>query len=305
MVCTAGVIIDNDEIGPVSVDLSSEADVRRFFTWSGQTDITFSLDSATELASVELYFLNYPSERIGLPEIELSSLTSMGDSSGTRINYVFDVDNSDVLSSTDDMRRKVTLGILANQNLGNIAILRVDIIFSGVNDIDWFFLSEINLCSGTPTATDVIQFTTLQPNTVELSPTNPTSSVQLCCSVLPPGMFEWQWRRGGTMLDGGRYQTSTTDGTRTGILDITGLRTSDEGSYTCRVNRPGQSSTGQLTVTLVLPGKFSPIPTLPYRTLRPSIIVYRCRNEQSFIRGVGGHWDPLPPPPPPARVPPS
>ena len=252
MVCTTGVIIDND-VGPMSVDLSSEADVQRFFTWSVQPDIALSLNTATELASVELYFLNYPSERIGLPEIELSRVTSQGDP-GTRINYVFDVGNSDVLSSTDDMRRKVTLGILANQNFGNIAILRVDVIFSGVDDIEWFFLSEINLCSGTPTATDVI----LQPNGVELSPTNPTSSVQLRCSVLPPGMFEWQWRQGGTVLDGGRYQNSTTDETRTGILDITRLRSSDEGSYTCHVNRPGQSSTAQQTVTLVVPGKSHP-----------------------------------------------
>ena len=259
MVCTAGVIIDND-VGPMSVDLSSEADVQSFFTWSGQADITFRLDEARELASLELYFLNYPSERIGLPEIELSRLAGVGDSSGTRINYVFDVDNSDVLSSTDDMRRKVTLGILANQNLGNIAFLRVDIIFSGMNDIDWFFLSEINLCSGTPTATYLI----LQPNRVELSPTNPTSSVQLRCSVLPPGMFEWEWRQGGTVLGGGRYQTSTTDETRTGILNITGLRSSDEGSYTCHVNRQGQSNTEQQNFTLVLPGEFSLIPTLPY-----------------------------------------
>ena len=247
-------ITDNDN-GPSSVDLSSEADVQSFFTWLGEADITFQLNEPTELASLELYFLNYPSERIGLPAIELFSFNNLNDQSGTRISYV--LNTSDVLSSTDNITRKLTLDILGNQNLGSYSVLRVNFSYTGVSDIDWFFLSEINLCSGTPTATDII---TTQAR-VELSSNNPSNSVQLRCSVSSPGSFQWQWRQGSNVLNGGRFQNSTANGIRTGILEITGLRSSDEGSYTCCVNSQGQSST-QRSITLVLPGKFSLIPTL-------------------------------------------
>ena len=250
-------IIDNDN-GPSSVDLSSEADVQSFFTWFGEADIIFQLNGSTELASLELYFLNYPSQRIGLPTIELFSFDDLLDSSGTCISYV--LNNSDVLSSTDNIRRNVTLGILGNQNLGSYSRLILNFSFAGMSDIDWFFLSEINLCSGTPTATDII---TTQAR-VELSSNNPSDSVQLRCSVPSVGMFQWQWRRGSTVLGGGHFQNSTADGTRTGILEITGLRSSDEGSYTCRVNRQGLPSTQDISITLVLPGKFSLIPTLDF-----------------------------------------
>ena len=253
-------IIDNDN-GPSSVDISSETDVQSFFTWFREADITFQLNGSTELASLELYFLNYTSQRIGLPAIELLSFDSVLDSQsgtpGTLINYV--LNNSDVLSSTDNIRRKVMLGILGNQGFGTYSVLRVNFSFAGVSDIDWFFLSEINLCSGTPTATDTI---TTQAR-VELSSNDPSDSVQLRCSVSSLGLFQWQWRQGSNVLNGGRFQNSTADGTRTGILEITGLGSTDEGSYTCRVNCQGLPSTQQQSsITLVLPGKFSLILTL-------------------------------------------
>ena len=204
----------------------------------------------------ELYFLNYPSEGIGLPTIELFSFDDISDQSGTSISYV--LNNSDMLSSTDNVRRKVTLGILGNQNLGSYSRLRVDFSYTGVSDIEWLFLSEINLCTGTPTATDIV---TTQAR-VELSSNNPSNSVQLRCSVSTPVSFQWQWRRDGNVLSGGRFQTSTADETRTGILEITELRSTDEGLYRCLVNRQGQTNVQQKFITLVLPGKFSLIPTM-------------------------------------------
>ena len=245
-------IIDNDN-GPSSVDLSSEADVQRFFTWRGEADIEFQLSNEpTELASLELYYLNYPSQRIGLPAIDLFSSDDIGDQSGTHINYV--LYNSGVVSTciTDNIRRKVTLVILGNQNLGSYSVLRVNFSYTGVSNIDWFFPSEINLC--TSTATDII----ITQAKVELCSNNPSDSVQLRCSVSSSAMrfFDWQWGQGNnTDLNSGRFQTTTTDGTRTGILEITELRSSDEGSYTCRVKHQVQSSTQQQTITLVLPGK--------------------------------------------------
>ena len=250
MTCAANVgkaIIDDDN-GPTSVDLSSEADVQRFFTWFGEADIEFLFSSASELASLELDFLNYPSEGIGLPTIELLSFRDISDRSGTSISYV--LNSSDMLSSTDNVRRKVTLGILGNQNLGRYERLRVDFSYTGGSDIEWLFLSEINLCTGTPTATDTI---TTQAR-VELSSNNPSDSVQLRCSVSTPVSFQWQWRRGGNVLSGGRFQTSTADGTRTGILEITELRSTDEGMFSCRVIRQG-FNLQQNFITLVLPGK--------------------------------------------------
>ena len=255
-------IIDNDN-GPSSVDLSSEADVQSFFIWRGEADIVFKLNGPTELASLELYYLNYPSQRIGLPAIELFSLDDIGDQSGTHINYV--LYNSGVVSicTTDNIRRKVTLDILGNQNFGSYSVLRVNFSYTGVSNIDWFFPSEINLC--TSTATDII----ITQAKVELCSRNPTDSVQLRCLVSSSAtsLFDWQWRQGNTVLSGGRFQNSTADETRTGILEITELRSTDEGSYTCRVNRQGLPSTQhvqQSSITLVLPGKFNLIPTLDF-----------------------------------------
>ena len=254
----AGTAIIDDDNGPSSVALSSAADVQRFFTWFGKADIDFQFSPASELASLELYFLNYPSERIGLPTIELFSFDVALVTSGTSINYV--LNNSDMLSSTDDVRRTVTLGILGNQNLGSYSRLRVNFSYTGVSNIEWLFLSEISLCTGTPTATDII---TTQAR-VELSSDDPSDSVQLRCSVSTPVSFQWQWirMRLGNVLSGGRFQTSTADGTRTGILEITELRSTDEESYVCRVNRQGQSNIQQSFIALVLPGKFCLIPTL-------------------------------------------
>ena len=250
-----GTAIIDDDNGPSSVDLSSVADVQRFFTWFGEADIGFRFSPASELASLELYFLSYPSEGIGLPTIELFSFDDAFDTSGTSISYV--LNNSDMLSSTDNVRRKVTLEILGNQNLGSYSRLRVDFSYTGVSDIEWLFLSEINLCTGTPTATATDIITTQAR--VELSSNNPSDSVQLRCSVSTPVSFQWQWirMRDGNVLSGGRFQTSTADGTRTGILEITELRSTDEGSYRCQVNRQGQTNVQQNFITLVLPGEFT------------------------------------------------
>ena len=260
---SAGTAIIDDDNGPTSVDLSSEADVQRFFTWFGEADIDFQFSSASELASLELYFLNYPSEGIGLPTIELFGFDDIVDQSGTSISYV--VNNSDMLSSTDNARRNVTLEILGNQNLGSYSRLRVNFSYTGVSNIEWLFLSEINLCTGTPTATATDIITTQAR--VELSSNNPSDSVQLRCSVSTPVSFQWQWirMRLGTVLSGGRFQTSTTDGTRTGVLEITELRSTDEGSYTCRVNRQGQTNVQQNFITLVLPGKLLTLFCIHYR----------------------------------------
>ena len=164
------------------------------------------------------------------------------------------LNNSDMLSSIDNIRRNVTLDILGNQTLARNSVLRVNFSYTGIilSNIDWFFLSEINLC--------------LYINTqsrIELSSNNPSDSEQLRCSVSSPGLFQWQWRRGSDVLSGGRFQNSTAGGTRTGILEITGLHSTDEGSYICCVDRQGQSSAQQQSlITLVLPGKFNLIPTL-------------------------------------------
>ena len=256
-------IIDNNN-GPSSVDISSEADIQSFFTWRGEADIIFKLNGPTELASLELYFLNYPSQRIGLPAIELFSSDDIGDQSGTRINYVLYNSGAVSTCTTDNIRRKVMLDILGNQNFESNSVLRVNFSYTGVSNIDWFFPSEINLC--TSTATDII----ITQAKVELCSNNPSDSVQLRCSVSSSAtsLFDWEWRRGNNMvLSSGRFQTNKTDETRTGILEITELRSSDEGSYTCRVNRQGLPSiqhVQQSSITLVLPGKFSLIPTLDF-----------------------------------------
>ena len=83
---------------------------------------------------------------------------------------------------------------------------------------------------------DLIVFQGSPSLTVTLGPDNLQSSVNLSCTVVNTGSFEWQWQYNGNMLDlPGRSQILIGDATRTSILTINKLRYTDTGNYTCIV----------------------------------------------------------------------
>ena len=65
---------------------------------------------------------------------------------------------------------------------------------------------------------------------------NLQSSVNLSCTVVNAGSFEWQWQYNDNVLDlPDRSQILIGDATRTSILTINKLRDTDAGNYLCIV----------------------------------------------------------------------
>ena len=170
------------------------------------------------------------------------------------INYTF----SEVFISQKNTINRVTLFILSNP--GPHGALRLQVSFTGVNNIDWFFLSEVNICTGTPTHPTLPAIQLQSPSDGERivlggSSGTPTSVV-LNCSVSVAGVFQWRWKQNNTFLqNGGRYQVTVADGTRTSKLNISQLNYTDAGNYTCEVRHQSQSSLQSKTQELVLPGE--------------------------------------------------
>jgi len=248
------VAIIDGSTGPTDPDLASESDVQNFLTWQRQESADFlivltSLPPSSTVSSIELYFLSYPTQHISLPSIQLfgtpnrNSLVTTG---GTSMNYTF----SEPFIPQENTINKVTLLILSNPGPHESLHLRMS--FTGVENIDWFFLSEVNVCTGT------IHFQSPSDGeriVLESSSGTPTSVV-LNCTVLGAGMFQWQWKQNNVILqNGGRYQIILADRNKTSKLSISQLRFTDAGNYTCEVRHQSQSSYQSRAQELVLPGE--------------------------------------------------
>ena len=252
------VIVDHNT-GPTTPNLNSTSDVRMFLTWQRQTRdflIAFGTNTVMTFTSVELYFLSYPTQRIGLPNIQLfgtANIFSNDVSGGTPINYTF----SDIFTPRENTINNVTLPFLSNP--GPLNAVRLQMSFTGVDNIDWFFLSEIRVCTGTiPPSLPAIQFQSPSDGeriVLDTSSGTPTSVV-LNCTVSVAGVFEWRWRKDNQNLqNGGRFQITTALRTRTSKLAISQLRSTDAGNYTCEVRHRSQSGYQSRTVEVVLPGE--------------------------------------------------
>ena len=256
-----GTVIVDRNTGPTTPNLNSTSDVRMFLTWQRQTRTDFLLAIITNtmmtFTSVELYFLSYPGQSIGLPNIQLfgSANEFYNDlSGGTPINYTF----SDIFTPRENTVNNVTLIFLSNP--GPLNALRLQMSFTGVDNIDWFFLSEIRVCTGTtpPPSLPAIQFQSPSDGERVVPDTSSATltSVVLNCTMSVAGVFEWRWRKDNQILqNGGRFQITTALGTRTSKLTISQLRSTDAGSYTCEVRHRSQSGYQSRTVELVLPGE--------------------------------------------------
>ena len=264
--CTGrpGNVIVDRNTGPTAPNLNNTNDVQMFLTWQRQTRTDFLIAFITEttmtFTSVELSFLSYPTQRIGLPNIQLFGPAHQSFpndvSGGTPINYTF----SDVFTPQENTVNNVTLFL---SNPGPLNAVHLQMSFTGVENIDWFLLSEIRVCTGTtpPPPLPAIQFQSPSDGervVLDTSSDTPTSVV-LNCTVSVAGVFEWRWRKENQILqNGGRFQITTTLGTRTSKLTISQLRSTDAGNYTCEVRHRSQSVYQSRRVELVLPGEDSP-----------------------------------------------
>ena len=87
---------------------------------------------------------------------------------------------------------------------------------------------------------------------------NLQSSVNLSCTVVNVGSFEWQWQYNETVLDlPGRSQILIGDATRTSILTINKLRYTDTGNYTCQAKHSTSSVNETRKIELNLAGIFN------------------------------------------------
>ena len=247
---TNNVAIIDGSTGPTAPNLTSTSDVQMFLTWQRQASEDFlivftNLPQSSTFISIELYFLSYPTQRIGLPSIRLIgtphtiSLLTVG---GTSMNYSF----SELFIPQDNTMNKVTLLILSNP--GPHASLHLRMSFTGVDNVDWFFLSEVNICTGTV----YFQSPSDGERVVLDTSSDVPTSVVLNCTVSVAGVFQWQWKRSNTTLANSGYVMTVEDGTRTSKLTISQLRSTDAGNYTCEVRHQSQSSYRSRTVELVL-----------------------------------------------------
>ena len=99
---------------------------------------------------------------------------------------------------------------------------------------------------------DMIVFQDSPP--LNVTPDNLQSSVNLSCTVVNVGSFEWQWQYNEDVLDlSDRSQILIGDATRTSILTINKLY-NDTGNYTCQAKYSTNSINETKKIELYLTG---------------------------------------------------
>ena len=277
--CPTGGVLKDGDIGPIdSVDVSDPDQVRQFYVWhhsNGTVELRFRFFTFEQfnISYINIYTLTNIAAGIGVPS------TPSVSAPGATVNVVSQ--QSCAFSSDTNTVKRTTLNVTSR------IVTELDISFSFTmgTDIEWLFLSEIELCQGTapslitcdrpspttPQPTPSPSLTSPPPPTITLSSPSPTGmqvtpdprhpdSVSLTCSVSSPTdgyQYQWQWSRSGTVLNNsGRFSIISPLGMST--VQISGLRYSDAVKYMCTVEyaecpvEECSSATG--TFQLNLPG---------------------------------------------------
>ena len=258
VLCEAGQgVLSDGDIGPThSVDVSNPDQVTRFFVWhrdNGSVELEYRIDfvgTEFNVSYIDIYTLRLPSARIGSPG------TTRFSNLFTGTIDILNTQSCTFSSSTDTLSRNT----FTLQRTG-VSFLIITFDFTN-DDIDWLFISEIQVCTGDPPSsisctdtppTDPPPATTLPPTptapTITLSSPPPTvipdltqpDSVSLTCSVVSSlttddYQYQWQWLQNGALLSSDtRFTIITATDTLSSSLQISGLRYSDGGEYMCRV----------------------------------------------------------------------
>ena len=284
--CSVGSVLSDGDIGPThSVDVSDPDQVHRFFVWH-QDNGTVTLQFTTvggisqfDVSYIDIYILSVPSARIDSP-----GTTSFSTLEGTLSSL--NTQSCSFSSSASTLSRTTF-----NMSLTNINSLLIMFEFPS-QDIDWLFISEIQLCEGNvpssifcdpPTPTTDPQRQNRAPSSgyypsISISALTPTvipdlhqpDHVSLTCSVVRGDSVyfncehvQWQWWRRGELLNGARFAIASA--TYGSSLYIQGLQYSDAGEYMCEAvctvrygpsSSPSyDSSTAAEYLHLYLPGK--------------------------------------------------
>ncbi len=209
--------------------------------------------------AIELSFLNSPSSRISLPDIELSRVTYVLPSFATDTVASFPsrlVDNQD-LAQTDNQVRTVSVRPALTQASLN---LRISFQFNSFNDFDCLLLNEVRFCTDQqPFFTPVVMFLVPLSNVMQPSATDLTrGSTELVCTVSSEGPYTWQWERDNVIIgNNGDYTITIGDGSRTNKLRINNLDFSDAAKYECTgttVDFSNSPSTNSSVQDLQFPG---------------------------------------------------
>ena len=258
--CKRETVLNDGDIGPThSVNLSDPQQVRKFFVWNGEVILYFpsrrESTSQFNVSYIDIYTLSVPSAGIGSPGTITFTASTGPVSNVTTQNFSFSSSINTLSRSTHTV------------SLTNISSINIRISFPS-SDIDWLFISEIQLCEGTPPSLILCSVQPLSyPPPIGATVTPDLSqpdSVSLTCSVASPPtddyQYQWQWWKNGTQLN-----NDNPTNTLSSSLEISGLQYSDEGEYMCRVQyamcpdgvdcREATPVTGR--ITLNLPGIFN------------------------------------------------
>ncbi len=235
--CTSGGVLGDGSTVPSTVDLNASEYVQLFFPWSRTLQpppyAVFSFNNVETIAAIGLSFLNYPNERIGLPNFRVFHTRFTSDASGgTKISYTLR-DNG--LLSTDDQKLATVYLDLFPVTGVMLENVRIEMSFSDLHNIDWFLLSEVTFDS-TRARTVLASISFEQPDSS--LPVNRGNSLQLSCSVTVDGLFEWRWMMGKDRVltgdIGSPYQVETALATRASFLTkVDTVCPTDVGNYTC------------------------------------------------------------------------
>ena len=232
-------MLNDGDIGPThSVNVSDPDQVRRFFVWhrdNGTVRLQFFINSHDlpfNVSYIDIYTLNILSAGIGSPGT--TTFTAWA-----HPGAVSDVttQSCSFSSSTNTLSRNTY-----TVSLTNISHLFISLHFFSA-DIDWLFISEIQLCEGTPPSSILCSVQLLYPPPSGATVTPDLSqpdSVSLTCSVASAPtddyQYQWQWWKNGTQLNNdNRLTIMLTTNTQSSSLQISGLQYSDEGEYMCKV----------------------------------------------------------------------
>ena len=264
------VILGDNKLVPPQPNLDNSGggnnDIGKFLVWPSSTErpyMSFDFGSPQSVTAMNIEFLNYPAQGFSLPNLQLFS-TEMFFITDPSINPTntelinFELRNNKVLSQDDYQVTTVSLNFSMTSSA--TFLLRWD--YTRVYNLNYFMVSEVDFCNDPqPSGETQITFRDSQSDNSVIIPTveelTGTKNTTLNCIISSSGLFEWRWRQNGSVIsNNAKFSIFTADGTRTTVLQITGLNVSDAAEYTCEVRRRGGGEYMPRTQTLSFPGMF-------------------------------------------------